>query len=43
MILNESSSGKDENEKNSEVNEKEKEEKLLGKKRKTVNFIYITT
>jgi hypothetical protein len=39
MILNESSSGKDENEKISEVNEKEKEEKLLGKKRKTVNFI----
>ena len=39
MIHYESSSGKDENEKNNEVNEKEKQEKLLGKKRKTVNFI----
>ena len=39
MINNESLSEKEENEKNNEVNEKENQEKLLGKKRKTVNFI----
>ena len=38
MINNESLSEKEENEKNSETNSKENEEKLLGKKRKKVNF-----
>ena len=38
MLNNESLSEKEENEKNSETNSKENEGKLLGKKRKKINF-----